>query len=146
MDNYHEWLNSSALTEEEKNELEALKGNDKEIESRFYAPLSFGTAGLRGVMATGMHNMNVYVVRQVTQSIAGLVISEGLEKDGVVISYDCRNNSEYFATQAACVLAANGVQVYLFDGMRPTPELSFAVRHLGAAAGINITASHNPPR
>lgn len=145
MDNYHEWLNSSALTEEEKNELEALKGNDKEIESRFYAPLSFGTAGLRGVMATGMHNMNVYVVRQVTQSIAGLVISEGLEKDGVVISYDCRNNSEYFATQAACVLAANGVQVYLFDGMRPTPELSFAVRHLGAVAGINITASHNPP-
>lgn len=142
---YKKWLNSPILTEAERSELEALKGNEKEIENRFYAPLSFGTAGLRGVMATGLHNINVYVIRQATQSIANLIVSEGLEKQGVVIAYDCRNNSEYFASQAACVLAANGVQVYLFDGMRPTPELSFAVRHLGAAAGINITASHNPP-
>ena len=142
---YKRWLESPALTAEEKHELEAIKDNEEEIRSRFYAPLSFGTAGLRGVMATGLHNMNVHVVRQVTQGIAELLISEEMQEKGVVISFDCRHRSEYFARQAACVLAANGVQVYLFDGMRPTPELSFAIRHLGCAAGINITASHNPP-
>ncbi|MGI6577265.1 MAG: phospho-sugar mutase [Eubacteriales bacterium] len=145
IEEYKKWLSSPALTEEERRELESLKDNEKEIQSRFYAPLTFGTAGLRGVMATGLHNMNVYVIRQVTQGIAELVISEKMQKKGVAISYDCRHNSEDFARQAACVLAANGVQVYLFDGMRPTPQLSFAIRHLGCAAGINITASHNPP-
>lgn len=145
IEEYKKWLSSPALTEEERRELESLKDNEKEIQSRFYAPLTFGTAGLRGVMSTGLHNMNVYVIRQVTQGIAELVISEKMQKKGVAISYDCRHNSEDFARQAACVLAANGVQVYLFDGMRPTPQLSFAIRHLGCAAGINITASHNPP-
>jgi len=142
---FQRWLSSPALTEEERNELESIRDDEKEIQSRFYAPLAFGTAGLRGVMATGLHNMNVYVIRQVTQGIAELLISEGLQEKGAAISFDCRHNSERFAREAACVLAANGVKVYIFDGMRPTPQLSFAIRHLGCAAGINITASHNPP-
>lgn len=141
---YLRWLNAPILTQAEKSELQAIQGDEKEKESRFYAPLQFGTAGLRGTMAVGLHHMNVYVVRQVTQAMAQLVLAEKAGNRGVAIAYDSRNNSELFAREAACVLAANGVKAYLFDEMRPTPELSFAIRTLKCIAGINITASHNP--
>ena len=143
---YRRWLDSPALSREEWAELEAISGDERQIEERFFAPLSFGTAGLRGVMGAGLHRMNVHVIRHATQAFADLIVSEGDEarRRGVCICYDCRCNSEQFACEAACVMAANGVRVRLFSGMRPTPELSFAVRHYGAQAGINITASHNP--
>ena len=141
---YQRWLNSPVLTEEEREELKSIAGDEKEIESRFYEPLQFGTAGLRGTMAVGLHNMNVYVIRQVTQAIAELIIAENAQRRGVAVAYDCRHNSGLFAREAARVLAANGITVYIFDSMRPTPELSFAIRHHGCIAGINITASHNP--
>jgi phosphoglucomutase len=144
IEEYKRWVASPFLSVEGRAELEAIAGDEKEIESRFYSPLQFGTAGLRGTMAVGLRNMNVYVIRQVTQAMAQLVIDEDSQDRGVAISYDCRHNSELFAREAARVLAANGIRVYLFDGMRPTPELSFAVRHYGCIAGINITASHNP--
>ena len=143
---YQYWLDSPALSEEEWKELSAISGDEKEIESRFYAPLEFGTAGLRGVMAVGLNRMNVHVIRWATQAFAEVVKAEGpaaCEK-GVVVCYDCRLNSESFAREAACVMAANGIKVRIFDALRPTPELSFAVIHYGATAGINITASHNP--
>ena len=143
---YQYWLDSPALGEEEWKELSAIAGDEKEIESRFYAPLEFGTAGLRGVMAVGLNRMNVHVIRWATQAFAEVVKAEGeaaCEK-GVVVCYDCRLNSESFAREAACVMAANGIKVRIFDALRPTPELSFAVIHYGATAGINITASHNP--
>jgi len=141
---YQRWLSSPVLTGEERAELEAIADDEKEIESRFYAPLQFGTAGLRGTMAVGLHNMNVYVIRRVTQAMAELIIAENSRQRGVAIGYDCRHNSELFAREAARVLAANGITVYIFDAMRPTPELSFAIRHHKCIAGINITASHNP--
>ncbi|MDL2274306.1 phospho-sugar mutase [Oscillospiraceae bacterium OttesenSCG-928-G22] len=139
---YQKWLNSPQIEESEREELLSL--DEKEIESRFFAPLEFGTAGLRGVMAPGLHRMNVYVVRQVTEALARLILEEdgGAEK-GVVIAHDCRHNADAFAREAACVFAANGVRVYLFDALRPTPELSFAIRHYGCISGINLTASHN---
>ena len=143
---YQYWLDSPALDEEEWKELSAIADDEKEIESRFYAPLEFGTAGLRGIMATGLNRMNVHVIRWATQAFAEVVKAEGeaaCEK-GVVVCYDCRLNSERFAREAAGVMAANGVKVRIFDALRPTPELSFAVLHYGAQAGINITASHNP--
>src|SRR5699024_1579322 len=120
--------------------------DDKEIESRFYAPLEFGTAGLRGIMATGLNRMNIHVIRWATQAFAAVIKAEGDEacRKGVVVCYDCRLNSEKFAREAAGVMAANGIRVRIFDALRPTPELSFAVLHYGATAGINITASHNP--
>ncbi len=141
---YEQWLKSPVLTPAEHDELEHL--SQEEIESRFYAPLSFGTAGLRGTLGMGIHRMNIYVVRQVTQGFASVIQAEGAEacRKGVVICYDCRHFSREFAQAAACVMAGNGIQVRLFDAMRPTPELSFAIRHYGATAGINITASHNP--
>ena len=143
---YEEWLNSPALSEEEWKELDAIRGNDKEIEDRFYAPLSFGTAGLRGTMGLGTNRMNVHVIRHATQAFAELIVEEGEEamRKGVCVCYDCRNNSDVFARESAMVMAANGVHVRLFDALRPTPELSFAIRYHGAQAGINITASHNP--
>ncbi len=143
---YQYWLDSPALDEEEWKELSAIADDEKEIESRFYAPLEFGTAGLRGVMATGLNRMNVHVIRWATQAFASVVKAEGEEamKKGVVVCYDCRLNSERFAHEAAGVMAANGIHVRIFDELRPTPELSFAVLHYGAQAGINITASHNP--
>ena len=143
---YQYWLDSPALNEEEWKELSAIAGDEKEIESRFYAPLEFGTAGLRGVMATGLNRMNKHIIRWATQAFAEVIKAEGeaaCEK-GVVICYDCRINSESFAREAAGVMAANGVRVRIFDALRPTPELSFAVIHYGAQAGINVTASHNP--
>ena len=143
---YQYWLDSPALGEEEWKELSSIAEDEKEIESRFFAPLEFGTAGLRGVMATGLNRMNIHVIRWATQAFATVVKAEGEEacKKGVVICYDCRLNSEKFAREAAGVMAANGIRVRIFDALRPTPELSFAVIHYGATAGINITASHNP--
>ena len=143
---YQYWLDSPALGEEEWKELSAIAEDEKEIESRFFAPLEFGTAGLRGVMATGLNRMNIHVIRWATQAFAAVIKAEGEEacKKGVVVCYDCRLNSERFAREAAGVMAANGIRVRIFDALRPTPELSFAVMHYGATAGINITASHNP--
>ena len=143
---YEEWLNSPVLSEEEWKELDSIRGNDKEIEDRFYAPLSFGTAGLRGTMGLGTNRMNIHVIRHATQAFAELIVEEGEEamRKGVCVCYDCRNNSDVFARESAMVMAANGVHVRLFDALRPTPELSFAIRYYGAQAGINVTASHNP--
>ncbi len=141
---YLHWLNSPALSEEERAELRAIEGNTDEILSRFASYLSFGTAGLRGTMKVGTNAMNVHTVAHATQGLANLILKEGRAADGVAIAYDSRNHSPLFARTAASVLAANGIGVYLFDGLRPTPELSFALRHLHCVAGINITASHNP--
>ena len=145
-DTYQAWLNSPALSAEEKAELEAIKGDEKEIESRFFDQLSFGTAGLRGTMGVGLYRMNVHVIRHATQAFAQVILEEGAEAvaRGVAICFDCRNNSDTFAREAACVMAANGIPVRLFESLRPTPELSFAIREYGCIAGINVTASHNP--
>ncbi|MBR1843074.1 MAG: phospho-sugar mutase [Oscillospiraceae bacterium] len=146
MKTYEHWLASPHITAEERAELEAIKNDPKEIESRFQSYLAFGTAGLRGTMGAGTYKMNVHVIRHATQAFAEVVLAEGPEaaKKGVAICYDCRNNGDVFAREAACVMAANGIHVRLFDDMRPTPELSYAVRHYGCQAGINVTASHNP--
>ena len=144
LDNYNRWLNSDKLSDAEKAELLSIKDDDKEIQFRFTDYLSFGTAGLRGTMKVGMNAMNVHTVAYATQGLAQLIIEEGRTADGVAIAYDSRNNSELFAKTAARVLAAADIPVYLFDELRPTPELSFALRELKCVAGINITASHNP--
>lgn len=143
---YQKWLHSPALSEAEKEELRAIANDPKEIKERFYGPLEFGTAGLRGTMHVGLHNMNVHVIKWATQAFAEVILAEGEEaaKKGVAIDFDCRNHSEEFARTAASVLAANGISVRIFDGLRPTPEVSFAVREYGCIAGINVTASHNP--
>lgn len=141
---YQKWLNSDKLNTKEKEELLSLKDDDKEIKERFYSSLSFGTAGLRGKMKLGTNAMNKFTVAQATQALSALVLKENRADDGVVVAYDCRNSSELFAKTAASVLAANGVKTYIFDELRPTPELSYALRELGCVAGINITASHNP--
>ena len=143
---YEKWLASPALSEDECAELKALEGNDKEIKARFYGPLEFGTAGLRGTMYTGLHNMNRHVIRWATQGFANVIRAEGTEamKKGVAVCMDCRNHSAEFARETACVMAANGIHVRLFESLRPTPELSFAVREYGCQAGVNVTASHNP--
>jgi len=146
MKEYEKWLASPALSAEEKAELESIKNDPKEIESRFYGPLEFGTAGLRGTMYVGLHNMNIHVIRWATQGFADVICAEGQEgKDrGVAICMDCRNHSAEFARAAAEVCAANGIHVRIFESLRPTPELSFAVREYHCQAGINVTASHNP--
>ena len=143
---YQHWLDSPALSEEEWAELNAIAGDDKEIENRFFAPLEFGTAGLRGTMKLGLHHMNVHIIRHATQAFANVISAEGEEakRRGIAIAYDCRLNGETFAREAACVMAANGVHVRIFDALRPTPELSFAVLYYGTIAGLNVTASHNP--
>ncbi len=141
---YQKWLDSSLLSQEEKNELIQISANENEIKERFYSSLEFGTAGLRGKMRMGTNAMNRFTVAQATQGLANLIIKEGRAFDGVVIAYDSRNNSELFAKVSANVLAANGIKTYIFDELRPTPELSFALRELKCVAGINITASHNP--
>ena len=143
---YEKWLASPALSEDERAELKALEGNDKEIKARFYGPLEFGTAGLRGTMYTGLHNMNRHVIRWATQGFANVIRAEGTEamQKGVAVCMDCRNHSAEFARETACVMAANGIHVRLFESLRPTPELSFAVREYGCQAGVNVTASHNP--
>ena len=144
LDNYNRWLNSDKLSDAERAELLSIKDDDKEIQLRFTDYLSFGTAGLRGTMKVGMNAMNVHTVAYATQGLAQLIIEEGRTADGVAIAYDSRNNSELFAKTAARVLAAADIPAYLFDELRPTPELSFALRELHCVAGINITASHNP--
>ena len=146
MKEYEKWLSSPALSEAERAELEAIRNDPKEIESRFYGPLEFGTAGLRGTMYTGLHNMNIHVIRWATQGFADVICAEGEEgrKRGVAICMDCRNHSMEFARAAAEVCAANGIHVRIFESLRPTPELSFAVREYHCQAGINVTASHNP--
>ena len=145
-DTYEAWLNSPALSAQEKAELESIRSDEKEKESRFFDQLSFGTAGLRGVMGVGLYRMNVHVIRHATQAFAQVILEEGAQAAarGVAICFDCRNNSQTFAREAAQVMAANGIPVRLFQALRPTPELSFAVREYGCIAGINITASHNP--
>ena len=146
LDAYHAWLNSPALSAAEKAELASIQGDDKEIESRFFDQLSFGTAGLRGTMGVGLYRMNVHVIRHATQAFAQVILEEGPQAAarGVAVCFDCRNNSDVFAREAACVMAGNGIPVRLFESLRPTPELSFAVREYGCIAGINVTASHNP--
>ena len=145
-DTYQAWLASPALSQAEKAELEAIQNDEKEIESRFFSQLEFGTAGLRGTMGAGTYRMNVHVIRHATQAFAEVILAEGPEavQRGVAICFDCRNNSDTFAREAACVMAGNGIPVRLFESLRPTPELSFAIREYGCIAGINITASHNP--
>lgn len=146
METYQKWLNSSALNEAEKAELQSIAQDPKEIESRFFGLLEFGTAGLRGTMAVGLNRMNIHVIRHTTQAFAEIIKAEGntaMER-GVVVCYDCRNHSAEFARETARVMAGNGIKVKLFDALRPTPELSFAVRTYHAQAGVNITASHNP--
>ena len=146
MKEYEKWLSSPALSQDERSELEAIRSDPKEIEARFYGPLEFGTAGLRGTMYTGLHNMNIHVIRWATQGFADVICAEGEEgkRRGVAICMDCRNHSMEFARAAAEVCAANGIHVRIFESLRPTPELSFAVREYHCQAGINVTASHNP--
>jgi len=143
---YARWLASGALSGEERAELNAIAADEKEKESRFCMQLEFGTAGLRGVMGTGTNRMNIHVIRHATQAFAEVILAEGGEAAaaGVAIAYDCRVNSDVFAREAACVIAANGIRVRIFESLRPTPELSFAIREYGCIAGINVTASHNP--
>ena len=143
---YEKWLASDALNEAEKAELRSIAHDEKEIEARFYGPLTFGTAGLRGTMAVGLHNMNVHVIRWATEGFSRVIAAEGEEakKKGVAICMDCRLNGMDFARAAAEVFCANGIHVRIFESLRPTPELSFAVREYGCQAGVNVTASHNP--
>lgn len=146
MAEYERWLASLALTADERAELEAIRGDEDAIKDRFFAPLSFGTAGLRGVLGVGLYRMNRFTVGAATQGLANLIVQNGPEAcaRGVAIAYDSRHFSPEFAQLAACILAANGISVKLYDELRPTPELSFAIRYYGTIAGINITASHNP--
>ena len=142
---YQEWLSNPYFDEATKEELRAIEGNENEIKERFYMDLEFGTAGLRGIIGVGINRMNIYVVRRATQGLANYIIKQGAADKGVAIAYDSRHMSPEFAMEAAMTLAANGIKAYKFESLRPTPELSFAVRELGCVAGINITASHNPP-
>ncbi len=142
---YQQWLDNPYFDEETKAELTSIAGNEKEIEDRFYMDLEFGTAGLRGVIGAGTNRMNVYTVRKATQGLANYILSVKGEAKGVAIAYDSRHMSPEFADVAALCLAANGIKAYVFESLRQTPELSYAVRRLGCIAGINITASHNPP-
>ena len=142
---YESWLNNPYFDEATRAELQAIAGNEKEIEERFYMDLEFGTAGLRGVIGAGTNRMNIYTVRKATQGLANYICKVGAQAKGVAIAYDSRHMSPEFADEAALCLAANGIKAYVFESLRPTPELSYAVRKLGCTAGINITASHNPP-
>ena len=142
---YNEWLNNPIFDEETKKELESIKGNEEEIEDRFYKDLEFGTAGLRGVIGIGTNRMNKYTVTKATQGLANYIIKQNGQDRGVAIAYDCRIMSKEFSEETALCLNANGIKTFRFEDLRPTPELSYAVRELGCIAGIVITASHNPP-
>ena len=142
---YEDWLANPYFDEATKAELLGIKDDENEIKERFYMDLEFGTAGLRGIIGAGINRMNKYVVRKTTQGLANYIKKQGAESKGVAIAYDSRRMSPEFSEEAALCLAANGIKAYRFESLRPTPELSFAVRHLGCIAGINITASHNPP-
>ena len=139
------WLEDDYFDQATKEELLAIRNDEKEVEDRFYKELEFGTGGLRGVIGAGTNRMNVYTVRKATQGLANYIKKQGAQEKGVAIAYDSRKYSPEFSMEAALCLCANGIKAYLFDALRPTPELSFAVRKLGAAAGIVVTASHNPP-
>ena len=143
---YNEWLESHEIDEETKEELRKIKNNEKEIKDRFYKDLEFGTAGLRGVVGAGTNRMNKYTVGKATQGLANYIIEKNVQDKGVAISYDSRKMSKEFSEQTALILNANGIKTYLFENLRPVPELSFAVRQLGCTAGVMITASHNPPK
>lgn len=145
MEKYQEWLSNPYFDEDTKAELAAIKDDENEIKERFYQDLEFGTAGLRGIIGAGTNRMNTYVVRKATQGLANYIMKSKKQAQGVAIAYDSRRMSPEFADVAALCLAANGIKAYVFESLRPTPELSFAVRKLGCIAGINITASHNPP-
>ena len=142
---YDQWLADPYFDEDTKNELRAIADDENEIKERFYMDLEFGTAGLRGIIGAGINRMNIYTVRRATQGLANYIKKQGGEEKGVAIAFDSRRMSPEFAMEAAMTLAANGIKAYKFESLRPTPELSFAVRELGCIAGINITASHNPP-
>ena len=142
---YEEWLSNPYFDEDAKAELRAIAGDENDIKERFYMDLEFGTAGLSGIIGAGINRMNIYVVRRATQGLANYIIKQGGASKGVAIAYDSRRMSPEFADEAARTLAANGIKAYKFESLRPTPELSFAVRELGCIAGINVTASHNPP-
>ncbi|MCI8293161.1 MAG: phospho-sugar mutase [Hespellia sp.] len=142
---YEEWLSNPYFDADTKAELEGIKEDENEIKERFYADLEFGTAGLRGVIGAGTNRMNIYTVRKATQGLANYILKQGAADRGVAIAYDSRRMSPEFADEAALCLAANGIKANVFESLRPTPELSYAVRRLGCIAGINITASHNPP-
>lgn len=143
---YQKWCESLEFDEETRKELQEIKEDEKEIEDRFYKELEFGTAGLRGIIGAGTNRMNRYTVGKATQGLANYIIEQGTEKKGVVISYDSRKMSKEFSMQTALIFCANGIKAYLFENLRPVPELSFAVRELKATAGVMITASHNPPK
>ena len=145
MDTYKQWCENPYFDESVREELKSIAGNEKEIEDRFYKDLEFGTGGLRGVIGYGTNRMNVYTVRRATQGLANFIIKEGAQDKGVAIAFDSRRMSPEFSMEAALCLAANGIKAYRFESLRPTPELSFAVRYLDCVAGINVTASHNPP-
>ena len=142
---YKEWLENPYFDQKTKEELLAISNDEHEIKERFYTELAFGTGGLRGIIGAGTNRFNMYTVGKATQGLANYIIKQGCSTQGVAIAYDSRRMSPEFANAAALVLAANGIKAYLFDALRPTPELSFAVRKLGCVAGVNITASHNPP-
>ena len=144
-ENYEAWLSNPYFDETTKAELKSIAEDDKEIKERFYKDLEFGTAGLRGIIGAGTNRMNIYTVRKATQGLANYIIKKGEQGKGVAIAYDSRRMSPEFANEAVLCLAANGIKAYVFESLRPTPELSYAVRSLGCIAGINITASHNPP-
>ena len=145
MEQYRFWLEDSYFDEETKRELKAIEGNEKEIEDRFYRELEFGTGGLRGVIGAGTNRMNLYTVRKASQGLANYIIKQGGAQKGIAIAYDSRFMSPEFADEAALCMAANGIKAYVFESLRPTPELSFALRKFGCISGIVITASHNPP-
>ncbi len=146
LEEYKKWCESPEFDEETKKELLAIKEDEKEIEDRFYQELEFGTAGLRGVIGAGTNRMNQYTVGKATQGLANYIVEQGTQDKGVAISYDSRKMSKEFSLQTALILCANGIKAYLFENLRPVPELSFAVRELGCTAGVMITASHNPPK
>lgn len=146
LEKYKEWLNNPFFDAETKEELEGIKNNDSEIKDRFYKDLEFGTAGLRGIVGIGTNRMNKYTVGKATQGLANYIIKKGGQQRGVAIAYDSRHMSTEFSLLAALILNANGIKTYLFESLRPTPELSFAVRELGCISGIVVTASHNPPK
>ena len=145
MEQFNFWVEDSYFDDETKKELLAIKDNEKEIEDRFYKELEFGTGGLRGVIGAGTNRMNIYTVRKATQGLANYILKQGGAEKGIAIAYDSRRMSPEFADEAALCMAANGIKAYVFDALRPTPELSFAIRKLGCISGIVVTASHNPP-
>ena len=146
LEKYKEWCENPIFAEEVKAELKSIENDEAEIKDRFYKELEFGTAGLRGIVGIGTNRMNQFTVGKATQGLAEYIIKKGGQQRGVAIAYDSRNMSEEFSEQAALILNANGIKTYRFESLRPTPELSFAVRYLNCISGIVITASHNPPK